>query len=104
MACPLEPMGANIIVTMDKESTSEKKSDSGILIVSVSLIISSYLTVNRASIWSLNMRCVGMQAASVKTDGPKTGKVEAVGHGWVTESGVKVPIDDVKVGDKIMFR
>jgi hypothetical protein len=34
MACPLEPMGANIIVTMDKESTSEKKSDSGILIVS----------------------------------------------------------------------
>ena len=49
MACPLEPMGANIIVTMDKESTSEKKSDSGILIVSVSFIISSYLTVNRAS-------------------------------------------------------
>ena len=45
-----------------------------------------------------------MQAASVKTDGPKTGKVEAVGNGWVTESGVKVPIDDVKVGDKIMFR
>jgi len=30
--------------------------------------------------------------------------VEAVGTGWTTESGVKVPLDDVSVGDKIMFR
>ena len=43
MSCPLTPMGANIIVTMDQEGGKEQKSDSGILI-----------------------------AASVKTDGPKT--------------------------------
>jgi len=75
MSCPLTPMGANIIVTMDQEGGKEQKSDSGILI-----------------------------AASVKTDGPKTGEVKAVGTGWTTESGVKVPLDEVKVGDKIMFR
>ena len=43
MSCPLTPMGANIIVTVDESQGKEKKSDSGILI-----------------------------AASVKTDGPKT--------------------------------
>jgi len=68
-------MGANIIVTMDKDSGNEKVTDSGILV-----------------------------AASVKTDGPKTGVVMAVGAGWTAETGVKIAIDDVAVGDKIMFR
>ena len=68
-------MGANIIVTIDEEGGKEKKTDSGILV-----------------------------AATVKTEGPKTGKVEAVGTGWTTEQGVKIPLDEVAVGDKIMFR
>ncbi|EKX55101.1 hypothetical protein GUITHDRAFT_99733 [Guillardia theta CCMP2712] len=74
MACPLVPLGANIIVTLDK-AAGEKMTDSGILV-----------------------------AASVKTDGPQTGVVQAVGSGWVTEQGAKVPIEEVKVGDKVMFR
>lgn len=32
------------------------------------------------------------------------GVIEAVGNGWTTEAGVKVPLDDVAVGDKVMFR
>ena len=27
-----------------------------------------------------------------------------MGNGWTTESGVKIPLDEVAVGDKIMFR
>jgi len=32
------------------------------------------------------------------------GTIEAVGGGWTAETGVKIAIDDVAVGDKIMFR
>eukprot|EP00960_Hanusia_phi_P076495 768568-Hanusia_phi.AAC.7 len=89
MSCPLVPLvmhakrgtilvndqsalqGANIIVTLDKAS-GEKMTDSGILV-----------------------------AASVKSEGPQTGVVQAVGSGWVTEQGAKVPIEEVKVIEPI---
>jgi len=27
-----------------------------------------------------------------------------VGSGFVTDNGTKIPIDEIKIGDKIMFR
>ena len=30
--------------------------------------------------------------------------MHAVGSGFVTDNGTKIPIDEVKIGDKIMFR
>jgi len=69
-------MGANIIVTMEEtKSDGQKSTESGILI-----------------------------AATVEKTGPATGVIQAVGNGWTTEAGVKVPLDDVAVGDKVMFR
>mmetsp|Transcript_1029 Transcript_1029/g.2405 ORF Transcript_1029/g.2405 Transcript_1029/m.2405 type:complete len:148 (-) Transcript_1029:114-557(-) len=75
MSCPLVPLGSNVIVQMEEASTAEKKSASGILI-----------------------------AASVKAEGPKIGKIAAVGDGWHTEAGAKIAIEEVKVGDRVMFR
>ncbi len=34
---------------------------------------------------------------------PQEGKVVAVGGGAKTEDGKKIPMDDVKVGDKVLF-
>ncbi|KAJ1490171.1 hypothetical protein T484DRAFT_3366985 [Baffinella frigidus] len=75
MACPLTPLGANVIIKLERASNTEKKTESGILM-----------------------------AASVEDKGPVTGIIEAVGSGFFTEQGVKIPIDEVKVGDKVMFR
>ena len=75
MSCPLEPLGSNVIIQMEQESGSEQMTSSGIMI-----------------------------AASVKTEGPKVGTIAAVGSGWYTETGTKIPVDEVKVGDKVMFR
>jgi len=76
MSCPLTPMGANVIVTVEeKKGDGQKSTESGILI-----------------------------AATVEKTGPATGVIAAVGNGWTTESGVKIPLDEVAVGDKIMFR
>uniref|UniRef100_A0A7S4PQX1 Uncharacterized protein n=1 Tax=Cryptomonas paramaecium TaxID=2898 RepID=A0A7S4PQX1_9CRYP len=74
MGCPLTPLGANVIVVMEKE-VAETQRPSGILL-----------------------------AASVKAEGPKTGTVAAVGDGWHTDTGVRIPITEVKIGDKVYFR
>jgi len=75
MNCPLTPLGANVIIKLTKASNQEKMTESGILM-----------------------------AASVADKGPTTGTGEAVVSGFFTESGAKIPIDEVAVGDKVMFR
>ena len=44
------------------------------------------------------------QAGSLTHLSSFQGKVAAVGGGWTTEAGVKIAIDEVSIGDKIMFR